>query len=114
ENACDRCMLKACICCLWIPKSKINSTSFCMSARDPFVILELIVSCTAFAGILALNYQQDYTVWVLPLLIICLFSWLVAHCFLSVFEIVVDMLFVCFAVDTKHNDRSPSQKFYMD
>ncbi|CAB1328125.1 unnamed protein product [Coregonus sp. 'balchen'] len=111
ENACARCMLKACICCLWCLKkcltylnqnaytaTEINSTSFCMSARDAFVILVenalrvatintvgdfvlflgkvLIVSCTAFVGVLSLNYQRDYTVWVLPLLIVCLFSWL--------------------------------------
>ncbi|KAK6324924.1 hypothetical protein J4Q44_G00042660, partial [Coregonus suidteri] len=149
ENACARCMLKACICCLWCLKkcltylnqnaytaTAINSTSFCTSARDAFVILVenalrvatintvgdfvlflgkvLIVSCTAFVGVLSLNYQRDYTVWVLPLLIVCLFSWLVAHCFLSVFEIVVDVLFLCFAVDTKHNDGSPGREFYMD
>lgn len=74
----------------------------------------LVVSCTAFAGVLALNYQKDYTVWVLPLLIVLLFAYLVAHCFLSVFENVVDVLFLCFAVDTKYNDGSPGHEFYMD
>lgn len=74
----------------------------------------LVVSCTAFAGVLALNYQKDYTVWVLPLLIVLLFAYLVAHCFLSVFENVVDVLFLCFAVDTKYNDGSPGREFYMD
>lgn len=74
----------------------------------------LIVSCTAFAGILALNYQKDYTVWVLPLIIVCVFAFLVAHCFLSVFENVVDVLFLCFAVDTKYNDGSPGREYYMD
>lgn len=74
----------------------------------------LIVSCTAFAGVLALNYQRDYTVWVLPLLIVCLFAFLVAHCFLSVFENVVDVLFLCFAVDTKYNDGSPGREYFMD
>lgn len=74
----------------------------------------LVVSCTAFAGVLALNYQKDYTVWVLPLLIVLLFSYLVAHCFLSVFENVVDVLFLCFAVDSKYNDGSPGREFYMD
>ncbi|XP_016304933.1 choline transporter-like protein 1 [Sinocyclocheilus anshuiensis] len=52
ENACARCMLKACICCLWCLEkclnylnqnayaaTAINSTSFCTSARDAFVIL---------------------------------------------------------------------------
>ncbi|XP_029919297.1 choline transporter-like protein 1 isoform X1 [Myripristis murdjan] len=149
ENACARCMLKACVCCLWCLEkclaylnqnaytaTAINSTSFCTSARDAFIILVenavrvaaintvgdfvlflgkvLVVACTAFAGVLALNYQREYTVWVLPLLIVCLFAFLVAHCFLSVFEMVVDVLFLCFAVDTKYNDGSPGREYYMD
>ncbi|CAJ1052264.1 choline transporter-like protein 1 [Xyrichtys novacula] len=149
ENACARCMLKACVCCLWCLEkclaylnqnaytaTAINSTSFCTSAREAFLLLVenalrvaaintvgdfvlflgkiLIVSCTAFAGVLALNYQKEYTVWVLPLLIVCLFAYLVAHCFLSVFENVVDVLFLCFAVDSKYNDGSPGREYYMD
>ncbi|KTF80177.1 hypothetical protein cypCar_00043050 [Cyprinus carpio] len=149
ENACARCMLKACICCLWCLEkcltylnmnaytaTAINSTNFCTSARDALFILAenalrvaainsvgdfvlflgkvLIVSCTAFAGVLALNYQREYSVWVLPLIIVCVFSFLVAHCFLSIFEIVVDVLFLCFAIDTKYNDGSPGREYYMD
>nr|XP_055034934.1 choline transporter-like protein 1 isoform X2 [Misgurnus anguillicaudatus] len=149
ENACARCMLKACICCLWCLEkclnylnqnayaaTAINSTSFCTSARDAFMILVenalrvatintvgdfvlflgkvLIVTCTAFAGVIALNYQRDYTEWVLPLIIVCLFAFLVAHCFLSIFEIVVDVLFLCFAIDTKYNNGTPGREFYMD
>ncbi|CAN9510388.1 unnamed protein product [Ophioblennius macclurei] len=149
ENACARCMLKACVCCLWCLEkclaylnqnaytaTAINSTSFCTSARDAFIILVenalrvaaintvgdfvlflgkvLVVACTAFAGVLALNYQKEYTVWVLPLLIVCMFAFLVAHCFLSVFENVVDVLFLCFAVDTKYNDGSSGREYYMD
>lgn len=149
ENACARCMLKTCVCCLWCLEkclaylnqnaytaTAINSTSFCTSARDAFIILVenalrvaaintigdfvlflakvLVVSCTAFAGVLALNYQREYTVWVLPLFIVCLFAFLVAHCFLSVFENVVDVLFLCFAVDSKYNDGSPGREYYMD
>ncbi|XP_014054946.1 choline transporter-like protein 1 isoform X1 [Salmo salar] len=149
ENACARCMLKTCICCLWCLEkclnylnqnayaaTAINSTSFCTSARDAFVILVenalrvaainavgdfvlflgkiLIVTSTAFAGVLLLNYQRDYAEWVLPLIIVCLFAFLVAHCFLSIFEIVVDVLFLCFAIDTKYNDGTPGKEFYMD
>ncbi|XP_008325032.1 choline transporter-like protein 1 isoform X2 [Cynoglossus semilaevis] len=149
ENACARCLLKACICCLWCLEkclnylnqnayaaTAINSTGFCSSARDAFVILVenalrvatinaigdfvlflgkiLIVTSTAFAGVLLLNYQRDYAEWLLPLVIVCLFSFLVAHCFLSVFEIVVDVLFLCFAIDTKYNDGSPEKEFFMD
>lgn len=61
-----------------------------------------------------LNYKRDYTVWVLPLIIVCLFAFLVAHCFLSIYEMVVDVLFLCFAIDTKYNDGSPGKEFYMD
>lgn len=74
----------------------------------------LIVTSTAFAGVLLLNYQQDYAEWLLPLIIVCLFSFLVAHCFLSIFEIVVDVLFLCFAIDTKYNDGTPGKEFFMD
>ncbi|XP_026186926.1 choline transporter-like protein 1 isoform X2 [Mastacembelus armatus] len=149
ENACARCLLKTCICCLWCLEkclnylnqnayaaTAINSTGFCTSARDAFVILVenalrvatinavgdfvlflgkiLIVTSTAFAGVLLLNYQRDYAEWLLPLIIVCLFSFLVAHCFLSIFEIVVDVLFLCFAVDTKYNDGTPGKEFFMD
>uniref|UniRef100_A0A3Q3W1J7 Choline transporter-like protein n=1 Tax=Mola mola TaxID=94237 RepID=A0A3Q3W1J7_MOLML len=149
ESACARCLLKTCICCLWCLEkclnylnqnayaaTAINSTSFCTSARDAFVILVenalrvatinavgdfvlflgkiLIVTSTAFTGVLLMNYQRDYTEWLLPLVIVCLFSFLVAHCFLSVFEIVVDVLFLCFAIDTKYNDGTPGKEFFMD
>lgn len=149
ENACARCLLKTCICCLWCLEkclnylnqnayaaTAINSTSFCTSARDAFVILVenalrvatinavgdfvlflgkiLIMTSTAFAGVLLLNYQRDYAEWLLPLIIVCLFSFLVAHCFLSIFEIVVDVLFLCFAIDTKYNDGTPGKEFFMD
>lgn len=149
ENACARCMLKACICCLWCLEkcltylnqnaytaTAINSTNFCTSAKDAFVILVenalrvaaintvgdfmlflgkvLIVCSTGLAGVMLLNYQRDYTVWVLPLIIVCLFAFLVAHCFLSIYEMVVDVLFLCFAIDTKYNDGSPGREFYMD
>ncbi|KAK5864289.1 hypothetical protein PBY51_015542 [Eleginops maclovinus] len=149
ENACARCLLKTCICCLWCLEkclnylnqnayaaTAINSTSFCTSARDAFVILVenalrvatinaigdfvlflgkvLIVTCTAFCGVVLLNAQRSYAEWLLPLVIVCLFSFLVAHCFLSVFEIVVDVLFLCFAIDTKYNDGTPGREFFMD
>ncbi|CAL9692624.1 unnamed protein product [Knipowitschia caucasica] len=149
ENACARCLLKSCICCLWCLEkclnylnqnayaaTAINSTSFCVSARDAFIILVenalrvatinavgdfvlflgkvLIVVCTAFAGVLVLNYQRDLSEWLLPLVFVCLGAFLVSHCFLSVFEIVVDVLFLCFAIDTKYNDGTPGKEFYMD
>ncbi|XP_078426891.1 choline transporter-like protein 1 isoform X1 [Cetorhinus maximus] len=149
ENAVAKCMLKACMCCLWCLEkcllylnrnayvaTAINSTSFCTSARDAMLILienalnvaaintvgdfvlflgkVLVVLITGIIGIVLLNHQRDYTVWVLPLIIVCLFAFFVSHCFLSIYEMVVDVLFLCFAVDTKNNDGSPGHEYYMD
>uniref|UniRef100_A0A3P9DIY1 Choline transporter-like protein n=1 Tax=Maylandia zebra TaxID=106582 RepID=A0A3P9DIY1_9CICH len=117
KNACARCMLKTCICCLWCLEkcpqlsqsaTAINSTSFCTSALatinaiGDFVLFLgkgeiLIVTTTAFAGVLLLNYQRDYAEWLLPLIII-----------------VVDVLFLCFAIDTKYNDGTPGRSSSMD
>ncbi|XP_078251112.1 choline transporter-like protein 1 [Rhinoraja longicauda] len=149
ENACAKCMLKSCMCCLWCLEkcllylnrnayiaTAINGTSFCTSAKDAIVILVenalrvaainavgdfvlflgklLIVLIAGFVGVILLNYQRDYTVWVLPLIIICLFAFFVSHCFLSIYEMVVDVLFLCFAVDCKYNDGRPGREYYMD
>uniref|UniRef100_A0A3Q3DJU9 Choline transporter-like protein n=1 Tax=Hippocampus comes TaxID=109280 RepID=A0A3Q3DJU9_HIPCM len=149
ENACARCALKSCICCLWCLEkclnylnqnayaaTAVNGTGFCASARDAFVLLVenalraatvnavgdfvlflgkvLIVTTTAFAGVVLLNARRDYAEWLLPLVLVCLFAFLVAHCFLSVFEMVVDVLFLCFAIDTKYNDGTPGKEFFMD
>ncbi|KAK7916772.1 hypothetical protein WMY93_012533 [Mugilogobius chulae] len=147
ENACARCLLKSCICCLWCLEkclnylnqnayaaTAINSTSFCVSARDAFVILventlrvatiNAVGDFVLFLGadrlmhclcwVLVLNYQRDLSEWLLPLVFVCLGAFLVSHCFLSVFEIVVDVLFLCFAIDTKYNDGTPGKEFYMD
>lgn len=89
----------------------VTTTALLQDVMSPQV---LIMTCTAFAGVLLLNYQRDYAEWLLPLIIVCLFAFLVAHCFLSIFEIVVDVLFLCFAIDTKYNDGTPGKEFFMD
>ncbi|KAG7277957.1 hypothetical protein CRUP_022127 [Coryphaenoides rupestris] len=131
ENACARCLLKTCICCLWCLEkclnylnqnayaaTAINSTSFCTSARDAFVILVenalRVAAINAVGDFVLFLGKRDFAEWLLPLIIVCLFSFLVAHCFLSIFEIVVDVLFLCFAIDTKYNDGTPGKEFYMD
>uniref|UniRef100_A0A087XV67 Choline transporter-like protein n=1 Tax=Poecilia formosa TaxID=48698 RepID=A0A087XV67_POEFO len=94
-----------------IQQTVVTTTVLLQDVVSPQV---LIMTCTAFAGVLLLNYQRDYAEWLLPLIIVCLFSFLVAHCFLSIFEIVVDVLFLCFAIDTKYNDGTPGKEFFMD
>lgn len=60
------------------------------------------------------NYHHELHVWVVPLLLVTFFAYLVAHSFLSIFETIVNVLFLCFAVDIETNDGSPEKPYFMD
>ncbi|XP_077189064.1 choline transporter-like protein 3 isoform X1 [Paroedura picta] len=114
----------------------INGTNFCTSAKDAVVILaktststmaincfgdfiiflgKIFVVCfTVFGGLMAFNYHRELRVWVVPLLLVALFAYLVAHSFLSVFETIIDALFLCFAIDIETNDGSQEKPYFMD
>lgn len=63
---------------------------------------------------MAFNYHRAFQVWAVPLLLVAFFAYLVAHNFLSVFETVLDSLFLCFAVDLETNDGSSEKPYFMD
>ncbi|XP_012646436.2 choline transporter-like protein 3 isoform X2 [Microcebus murinus] len=114
----------------------INGTDFCTSAKDAFKMLSknsshftsvnwfgdfiiflgkvLVVCFTVFGGLMAFNYNRALQVWAIPLLLVAFFAYLVAHSFLSVFETVLDALFLCFAVDLETNDGSLEKPYFMD
>ncbi|XP_070223739.1 choline transporter-like protein 3 isoform X4 [Bos mutus] len=114
----------------------INGTDFCTSAKDALKLLSknsshftsvncfgdfiiflgkvLVVCFTVFGGLMAFNYHRVLQVWAVPLLLVAFFAYLVAHSFLSVFETVLDALFLCFAVDLETNDGSSEKPYFMD
>ncbi|XP_025728021.2 choline transporter-like protein 3 isoform X4 [Callorhinus ursinus] len=118
------------------PATAINGTDFCTSAQDALKLLSknsshftsvncfgdfiiflgkvLVVCFTVFGGLMAFNYNRALQVWVIPLLLVTFFAYLVAHSFLSVFETVLDALFLCFAVDLETNDGSSEKPYFMD
>ncbi|XP_067934749.1 choline transporter-like protein 1 [Watersipora subatra] len=51
--------------------------------------------------------------YILPILAVAIFSYLIAHCFLSSFEMLVDTLLLCFCEDVKINDGTPEKPYYM-
>lgn len=51
-------------------------------------------------------------VWV-PVVLSGIFAFLIAHCFLSVFEMTVDTIFICFCDDITENDGSNERPYYM-
>lgn len=63
---------------------------------------------------MAFNYHRVLQVWAIPLLLVAFFAYLVAHSFLSVFETVLDSLFLCFAIDLETNDGSSEKPYFMD
>lgn len=63
---------------------------------------------------MAFNYNRALQVWAIPLLLVAFFAYLAAHSFLSVFETVLDTLFLCFAVDLETNDGSSEKPYFMD
>nr|XP_044994723.1 choline transporter-like protein 3 isoform X2 [Jaculus jaculus] len=114
----------------------INGTNFSTSAKDALTIVSkspshftsvhcfgnfmiflgkvLVVCFSVFGGLMAFNYNRALQVWAIPLLLVAFFAYLVAHSFLSVFETVLDTLFLCFAIDLETNDGSPEKPYFMD
>ncbi|XP_022352747.1 choline transporter-like protein 3 isoform X3 [Enhydra lutris kenyoni] len=114
----------------------INGTDFCTSAQGALQLLSkksshltsvqcfgdfiiflgkvLVVCFTVFGGLMAFNYNRALQVWVIPLLLVAFFAYFVAQSFLSVFETVLDALFLCFAVDLETNDGSSEKPYFMD
>lgn len=62
---------------------------------------------------MAFNYHRVLQVWAIPLLLVA-FRLLSSPQFLSVFETVLDALFLCFAVDLETNDGSSEKPCFMD
>ncbi|XP_045102884.1 choline transporter-like protein 1 [Portunus trituberculatus] len=63
-----------------------------------------IVAITITIGYFILRTKQELTyIWV-PLLIVFIYSYFIAHCFISVYEMCIDTLFLCFCEDCERND----------
>uniref|UniRef100_A0A8C6YVW7 Choline transporter-like protein n=1 Tax=Nothoprocta perdicaria TaxID=30464 RepID=A0A8C6YVW7_NOTPE len=114
----------------------INGTDFCTSAKDAVFILAknsakiasiicfggfiiflgkvFVVCFTVFGGLMAFNYHRELQAWVVPLLLVGFFAYVVSHSLLSVFEVTVDALLLCFAVDMETNDGSAEKPYFMD
>ncbi|XP_039084380.1 choline transporter-like protein 3 isoform X3 [Hyaena hyaena] len=123
----SRCMFRCCSCCFWCldkclchlnqnayTATAINGTDFCTSAEDALKLLSK--NSSHFTSV---NCFGDFIiflgkVWTVPLLLVAFFAYLVAHSFLSVFETVLDALFLCFAADLETNDGSSEKPYFMD
>ncbi|XP_053602259.1 choline transporter-like 1 isoform X2 [Plodia interpunctella] len=63
----------------------------------------IVTAVTGIAGLLLLKRNPDLHFFAVPTLLICIFSFFIAHCILSLYEMVVDSLFMCVCEDRNMN-----------
>ncbi|XP_022244407.1 choline transporter-like protein 1 [Limulus polyphemus] len=71
-----------------------------------------VTVATAFIGLELIKDKPgvNYT-WV-PVTVACIFAFLVSHCFLGIYEMAIDTLFLCFCEDCERND-GINKPYYM-
>ncbi|ESO00101.1 hypothetical protein HELRODRAFT_192732 [Helobdella robusta] len=113
----------------------IEGTSFCTSARKAFEIIssnalrvlainsvgdfvlflgKVAVMClTGVFAVLWLRTIPSINYLAVPVFLVCVFAFVIAHCFLSVYKMVVDALLICFCEDCQKNDGTPGREYFM-
>jgi len=113
----------------------IEGKSFCPAAKKAFgIIVENVlrvlainsvgtfvlflgeIGVMAVCGAISVFWLKDMPglhFYVLPVAFVCLFSFFVAHCTLSIYQMVVDALLLCFCEDCKMND-GHDKPYYMN
>ncbi|XP_066148514.1 choline transporter-like protein 1 [Euwallacea fornicatus] len=77
-----------------------------------FLSKVLVVACSVAIAAYFLKHKEGVQhAWV-PLLLIGLFSYFISHCFMTVYEMTIDTIFLCFCEDCRVNDGN-SKPYYM-
>ncbi|CAH0627232.1 unnamed protein product [Chrysodeixis includens] len=63
----------------------------------------IVTAVTGIVGLLLLKRNTELHFFAVPTLVICVFSFFIAHCILSLYEMVVDSLFLCVCEDRNMN-----------
>ncbi|XP_025111130.1 choline transporter-like protein 1 isoform X2 [Pomacea canaliculata] len=112
----------------------ISGRNFCTSARKAFGILVsnalrvaalnsigdfvlflgkiTIMAATGAVGVVWFRSRSDLHFFAIPILLVCVFAYFVGHCFLSVYEMTVDALLLCFCEDCDMNDGSLERPYF--
>ncbi|KAK3591236.1 hypothetical protein CHS0354_010601 [Potamilus streckersoni] len=112
----------------------IQGTNFCTSAHKAFTVLVGnalrvaainsvgdfilflgkigVMAATAAVGIIWLKSREDLHFYAIPVLLVCVFSYFIASCFLSTYEMVIDAMLLCFCHDCDINDGSAERPYY--
>ncbi|KAG5877891.1 hypothetical protein JTB14_005130 [Gonioctena quinquepunctata] len=112
----------------------MHGNSFCKSGKQAFRLLSsnvlrvaainsvgdfvlflgkvLVVIATAIIGIKMLQYKDGVQHMWVPVALSGLFAYFVAHCFMTVYEMAIDTIFICFCEDCEMND-GVSKPYFM-
>ncbi|KAG6464805.1 choline transporter-like 1 isoform X2 [Manduca sexta] len=63
----------------------------------------IVTAVSGIVGLLLLKRNTDLHFYAVPTLVICIYSFFIAHCILSLYEMVVDSLFLCVCEDRNLN-----------
>lgn len=63
----------------------------------------IVTAVTGIIGLLLLKRNQHLHFYAVPTLVICIYAFFIAHCILSLYEMVVDSLFLCVCEDRNMN-----------
>ncbi|KAH1003925.1 hypothetical protein HUJ04_003758 [Dendroctonus ponderosae] len=77
-----------------------------------FLAKVLVVACSVAIGSYFLKHKDNLHHYWVPLALIGLFSYFIAHCFMTVYEMTIDTIFMCFCEDCELNDGA-SRPYFM-
>ncbi|GLH14487.1 uncharacterized protein GBIM_18877 [Gryllus bimaculatus] len=62
-----------------------------------------VTAVTGSVGLLFLKQDPHLHFYAIPTLVVCIFAFFIAHCVLSLYEIVIDTMFICVCEDERLN-----------
>ncbi|XP_058128936.1 choline transporter-like protein 1 [Anopheles ziemanni] len=80
---------------------------FAINSVGDFVLVlakVFVVVATVLIGMELIQQKQGMHHPYVPLILVGIFAYLVAHCFMTVYEMTVDTIFLCFCEDCESND----------
>ncbi|XP_063713972.1 choline transporter-like protein 1 [Symsagittifera roscoffensis] len=78
-----------------------------------FLAKLMVVFAVVLIGIKITESNEEIEQDAIPIALGAIGTYIVAHVFLSVYEMIVDTLFLCFCEDSERNDGSPGKEYYM-
>ncbi|XP_071444421.1 choline transporter-like 1 isoform X2 [Hetaerina americana] len=72
-----------------------------------------VVAITGLIGLLLMKHNPHLHLYAVPIFIISVFAYFIAHCVLSLYEMVIDTLFLCYCEDINLNGASPESGLMM-